>query len=509
MTPMPVSQEDLRNQVKRNRKKHSSALDDYYHVQMMGFKRKQVDNLILERTKIDGDYGYEYVLASIKLDSRKIKSSFTETISMQVILKRQLRVDFPPEPSMGLSLDFHERLPSRIVNLIGRDELQKFSDYGGESSDKGYGGTAVSFVGHPEYGAVPMQPAHGQSVGHGGHILDDRLSHFEAAPHPLESLDSPAQGMIKPPHPHSIPLAHQETHNTQGHPAKVNTSKDKKNKKKSPNVVLLQSETRKRRDYLSDSPSFSDFSSGLESDNSWAKTDATPDTVVSGESREYRREKQYHKESKETSHDKDSIESTPYYAPKTERSVYREHRREEHRRSSLSPPRKPRDASSDWIHPRQDLDLGSERQGWRATSLRYSYGTRNRDYGRYEIEPATSFPANRASRHRRSSVSPERPPHRRASSYDLDRSLAHNSRALVPMHRRRDFYDHGIELAREQEGWERDRLRDEARARRVREIERREMEERDASLKRMGEMDMRERDDRYMSRRHRAPNDYY
>lgn len=520
MTPMPVSQEDLKDQIKRNRKRHISALDEYNDDKMKGFKRKQVDNLIGERTKIDGDYGYEYVLASIKLDSRKTKRKSTETMSMQVILKRQLRVDFPPEPSMGLSLDFHERLPSQTVDLTGRDEPEKISDYGVGSNDRGFGATAVSFAGHPEYGAFPMHPVHGQSVGHRGPILDFRLPLNNAAIHPLDSLTSPAQRMIQPPHPHSIPLSHQEIHNTQGLLARVNHSKD--NKKKAPKVVLIQSETRKKRDYLSKSPSLSDFSSGLESDNSWAKTDATPDTVVSGESREYRREKKSHKGSKESSHDKDSIKPTPY-VPKTERPVYSGHRREEHRRSSLSPPRKPRDVSSDWIHPRQDFDLDLERHDPRATSQRCSYGTRYRDHGHYEVEPATSFPANRDFRNRGSSVSPERPSHRQPLSYDLDRSLAHNSRSLVPMHRERDLHGHGAELAREQEGWERVGLRDEARARRMREIERYEREERDARMERVIEMERRGRvivegresrrgtayDDSYLSRRHRAPDHYY
>ncbi|KAF6234583.1 hypothetical protein HO173_007209 [Letharia columbiana] len=522
LAPMPVSQEDLKDQIKRNRRKHTSALDEYNDERMKGSKRKQVDNLIHERTKVDGDYGFEYVLASIKLDSRKTKSKSTETVSMQVILKRQLIAHFPHDSSTDLSMDFPTKLPSQVMDVTSGDEPGRVRNFGSGSQDVGHGGAAVSFAGHPEHGAFPESPAHGQSFGHGVQHVGDKLPPFHTAPHPLNSLDSPAQGVRQPPQPHSVPLIHQEMHSTQGHLEKVNNSKPKK--KKVPKVVHITPETRKKRDNLSSSPSLSSLSSELDSDNSWTKTDATPDTVASGESREYRKEKESDKERNERSYDKDNIEWTPY-TQERERPVYLNHGEEEHRRPYLAPAQRFRDVSSDWIHPRQDLDLDLDRHGRRLTSLRYSYGPRYRDDGHYEVEPAISV----AARHRRSSVSPERPSQFRAPSYDLDRPPAHPSRALVPIHHRPavyrdttgdfsravDVYDHGAELPREQERLRLRREEDEAWARRMRELERHDREERDAQsdarIERMREMERSGRVtiDREGSRRGTAYDDYH
>lgn len=567
MTPMPVSQEDLKDQIRRNRKKHKSATDEYNDDKMKGFKRKQVDNLIRERTKIDGDYGYEYVLASIKLDSRKSKKNITETVSMQVILKRQRIAGVPLEPSTGPSLDFHAKMPSQVMDLISGDEPRWVRDYGGGSHDVvGREGADVSFAGHPGAGAFPMPPAHSQSFGHGVQRVDNRLPLFDVIPRPpsfhvpLDNVNSPGHGIIQSPIYHSVPLVQQEIHNTQGQIEITDNTKQKKKKK--PKIIHVKHETRKKRDYLSNSPSLSDLSIELNSDNSWTKTDATPDTVISGQSREYRKEKKSDKASKERSYDKDSVERMPY-AHETERPAYRHHRREEHRHSSLSPARRPSDVSSSWIDSRRDLDLGVERGYGRVIPPQYSYRPRYRYHGDHEVEPAMSFHTPRFSRPRQSSASPERLPHRRTSSYDRDRLLAHDSRAFVPrLHcpsnvyreptrdssRAVDVIDHRAELPREHERWEREGLRierdeAEARARSVREMEmememereRRGRKERDAGMvreiamgrdarrKSMTEMERRgsviiERrgsrrgttyDDRYMPRHRRDPGYYY
>ena len=466
MTPMPVSQEDLKDQIRRNRKKHKSATDEYNDDKMKGFKRRQVDNLIRERTKIDGDYGYEYVLASIKLDSRKSKKNITETVSMQVILKRQRMAGVPLEPSTGPSLDFHAKLPSQVMDLISGDEPRWVRDYGGGSQDVvGHEGADVSFAGHPGAGAFPMSPAHSQSFGHGVQRVDNRLPLFDVIPHPpnfhvpLDNVNaitsflqdsqgpkmpraiaqrstfphfqeyqassyhgpppsdigasrlpagrdftqndslpgltpaassrpaqsvsdgigerqiSPGHGMTQSPTYHSVPLVRQEMHNTQGQIEIVDSIKQKK--KKTPKIFHVKHQTRKERDYLSNSPSLSDLSIELDSDNSWTKTDVTPDTVISGQSREYR-EKKSDKASKERSYDKDSVEWMPH-THETERPAYRHHRREEHRHSSLSPARRPSDVSSGWIDSRRNLDLGLMGGGCgRDIPPQYSYGPRYR-----------------------------------------------------------------------------------------------------------------------------------
>lgn len=396
MVPMPVSQQDLKDRIKRNRKKHVSAFDEYNDEKMNGFKREQVDNLIRERTKVDGDYGYEYVLASIKLDSRKTKGKITETVSMQVILKRQLIAGLPHETPAEPSTDFHAKLPSQVMDLTGGNELGMSKDYGGGSQNVGHRGANVPFAGYPEHGAFP-------------------------------TFVGPSLGKV-----------------------------DKSNPKdKALKVVHLERESRIEHDYASSSPPLSVHSAGLESHNSWAKTDATPDTVFSGQSRDQLIEERHRKEGKEKSRNKGRSEPTSS-AYEIVRPVYREHRRREPRYSSLSPARRSRDVSLDSF----DLDL--ERHGPWPTSLRHSHSTRPLDLEDYRIEPAVSFHADRSSRHRRSSVSPERPSYRQGLSYDLGRPLAHDPRALVSVHGETslglthdiNLYGNLTEERQEQERWD-------------------------------------------------------
>lgn len=445
MVPMPVSQDDLKDEIKRNRKKNISALDEYNDRNMKGFKRKHVDNLIRERTKIDGDYGYEYVLASIKLESRKPKGNNSETLSMQVILKRQLTADFLHDPLTGSSMDFHAKLPSQVIDLTSGDEPEMAIDHGG-GSQVGYQGSSVPFTVHPQM--FPL--AHSQFAGRGVPYVDDRRSLFHPSPLPLGIPDPPAQDMRQSPRRHSPPLPHEGY--TQGHFQKIDTSKDRKkkiSKEKAGTIVEISNESRRKPHAISNSPSLSDLSSDSKSDHSWAKTDAT--SVFSGESRESRKEKTSQEASKESFQNKYNIERTPYRS-EIEQPVWRESKSKEHRRSSLSPARKSRGVSSN------DLDLGLERGELRPPSPQYSHGMIYRDHGQYDMEPAISFPTSRAPRHRRSSVSPVRISHRRALTYDLDRSLAHDSRDLVPVPRRPDLYSQEAELAREREEWERRRL---------------------------------------------------
>ena len=503
MVPMPVSQRDLKDQIKKGRKKHVSASDEYNDDKMKGFKQKQVDNLIRERTKIDGDYGYEYELASIKLDSRKTKSKDTETLSMQVILKRQLIAGFLHETSAEPSLDVHARLLSQVVDLTQEDRLGMLREYGSGNQDVGHWGANVPFSGHPEHGAFPMSPGLGQS------FVDNRPPIIVGAPLPPVSIYPPAQDMGQPPPPppprpiivhaplrpefiynqppplHSVPLIHQDVYSDQ---ARLGTA-NKSDQKKAPKIVHDGHNPRIEHGFASSSSSsssLSDHSIGPYSDNSWAKTDETPaSTVNSSRSYESRNEKNVRKESRGGSHNKDKFIPTPL-ADEPERTVYREHRRKESRRSSLSPVRGPRDLSLDRFDP--DFDRHVPRVAYR----RDSSDARYHDFGPYEIEPAVSFPADRSSRHRRSSVSPERTSHRRVSSFDSNHPHAHSSRALIPTYRRPTVYQepsrgfpHGIdpheyaaERRRELERWDREWLEQEERARMRREREREKERER-------------------------------
>ena len=477
MVPMPVSQQDLKDQIKRNRKKYVSALDEYNDEKMKGFKRKQVDNLIRERTKVDGDYGYEYVLAAIKLDSRKTKGKITETMSMQVILKRQLIAGLPHETSAEPSTDFHAKLPSQVMDLTSVDELGMSKHHGGGSQDVSPTGANVPFAGYPRHGAFPTFVGPSQPFGQGLRQFDNGILPLHAAPHPLEPVHSPAQGMRQPLDPHSGSLVRRNTHDPQRDLRKVDKSNPKN---KASKVVHLRRESQIGHDYASSSSSLSDDSAERDSDNSWAKTDATPDTVFSGQSREQRIVERHRREGKEKSRNKGRSEPTSS-AHEIVRPVYREHRRREPRYSSLSPARRSRDVLLDSF----DLDL--ERHGPWPTSLRHSHSTRYLDLEDYEIEPAVSFHADRSSRHHRSSVSPERPSYRRALSYDLGRPLVHDPRALVSEHGETslglthdiNLYGNLTEERQEQERWDLDTERlqqqakeDDERAERRREMAR-------------------------------------
>ena len=495
MVSMPVSQRDLKDQIRKGRKKHVSALDEYNDEKMKGFKRKQVDNLIRERTKIDGDYGYEYVLASIKLDSRKTKSKNTETLSMQVILKRQLMAGFLHETSVEPSLDVHARLPSQTMDLTREDDLGMLQEHGSGGQGVGHWGANVPLAGHPEHGAFPISPGPGQSFGHGAPFVDHRPPIFQAAPISPDFVLFPAQGMRQPPHPppppppHNVPLIHQEIYSDRDRLGKPNKS----NQKKAPKMVYERRNSRIEPDFASGSSSLSDHSVGPHSDNSWGKFDTTTaSTVDSSQGFESRSERSIPKESNGGSHSKDKFIPTSLAHGIIERPVYREHRRREHRRSSLSPVRRPRDLSLDRFDP--DFDRHNPRAAYR----RDSSGARYHDLGPYEIEPAVSFPADRSSRHRRSSVSPEGRSHRRVSSFDPDYLHAHDSRALTPIYRRASVYHesprifaHGIDpddyvakRRRELERWNREWLEHEERARMERERERLERQERDTREKR-------------------------
>ena len=402
MVPMPVSQKDLQDQIKRNRKKQTSALDEYNDENMNGFKRKQVDNLIRERAKLDGDFGYEYELASIKLDARKIRGKIIETLSMQVILKRQLRAGFSHEDSAGPSIDIHPRLPSQVMDLTGGDEPGNSRNYRPPSQHVGHGSGVVPLAGYPEYGAVPMPPVPWGVYGPGIPHDDNRHMPPYAVPHSFDPFNPPMQGInthppfqdIRPaPHPQSIPTIHHESHHTQAHPERVHKTDEKK---KTPIIIEARHESRKKHDYPSNtSSSRSDTSFGFESLKSWVKTDATPDTDITDRSRERRQEKSSRSESTDrsfynNSSNKDRSEGTASSTHEDEGVSYREHRRpKDPALSSRSLIPKPRDVSFDTFDWDQYSGIGPARDT-------------SRHHRRSSLSPP---PLERPSRHQFSSSS--------------------------------------------------------------------------------------------------------
>ena len=547
MVPMPVSQSDLKDQIYKNRKKQTSYNDE----KMKGFKRTQVDNLVRERTKTDGDYGFEYVVASIKLDSRHTKGRTIETVSMQVILKRQLRAGLHLETPAGHSMGFHPNLSSRIMDVTGRDAPVEPGDYGRESQHRNHKDANVAPSIGP--GVFPMSPASGQISGQGVQHVNKRPPPLPNGPDQPGLIYSPVPSMVPPPYPpYMVPAPHLPISlpppppnwipprpsgiaNLQNENLKergsIETVHKSNPQKKTPKIIDPRNKSYKRHDLEFDS-SDSDSSLGLRSDESWARTEATPDTGFSGESR---------KSSKKKSPNKDEIvvKSSNH---ENVRPVYHASTRKEHRRSSLSPARRPRISSFDSF---EGL-IGEESHDWRVGSRRRPHETYHDDDEYYAIEPTISLPANRSSRPRGSSVSAERSHHHRASSYDLDRPVIHPSRTSIPSSRRPEVYQEALhphsrtlDLERGPREWESDKYgesrdmdyyyerRDrviesalEAETRRTRRLERRQSlelrEERRAIERRDGTVDGRDRwhgtrayDDYDIPRRRRLSDDSY
>ena len=87
---MPAAQIDLKDQIEKHRKRGVTGLDQYNHPDMKGFKRRQIDELIQECVAMDDDKRFEYIIASIRRDTRR-RLSRLETSTMHVILKRRPR----------------------------------------------------------------------------------------------------------------------------------------------------------------------------------------------------------------------------------------------------------------------------------------------------------------------------------------------------------------------------------------------------------------------------------
>ena len=441
MVPMPVSQKDLQDQIKRNKKKRTTALDEYNDENMNGFKRKQVDNLIRERAKLDGDFGYEYELASIKLDSRKTRTKSIETLSMQVILKRQLIAGFRHVDPAVPAIDIHARLPGKVMDLTSGEELGNLRDLRPVSQHVGPGPGIVPFAPYPGYGAIPVSAVHGPVFDHGIQHDENRRTPFYAAPYsftptlpPMQGINvpSPMQDRRQHQYPQSVPILHQESHNNQAHQKGVLHKDDER--KKAPDTDDARHGSRKQHDYPSNAFSYSDSSFGIQSSSSWTKTDATPDTEFTDRSRERRQEKSSRKESSDKSFAKDRIEE-PASPHNKEEMSYREHKRKDpvHASRSLIP--RPRDLFADSI----DLDL-AHHSSRRAPTLRHPR----------DIQLARSH-------HRRSSFSsydpyprPQPPP----SSRDLalPPGVAYrdfNTNAPDPLRQQRSEREENLRLMRE------------------------------------------------------------
>ena len=322
-TPMVMAQKALYEETKKQKNKGPSDKD------MIGFKRRQIDHLIEQRTRTDEDMRFEYKLASLKLKQSVNVKGQRETTSMQVILKRQLR----PGVVRAATMESRAGGPSEIVDLT----KSQFDD---RSSQDSYPISGNNFPGYHEPHGMPSQ------------------QHFDPHMHGGQFHDMPMPSM--PQHDHRQPGMHQgpfmeqhgfehgfppEYHHPAQHPSPAHHSpspdprtqakadkpkkaekKGSKDKKSKDSKKGHKKSHEKHYEEFSDE---SDSSSSRDSDVSYR----TPDSVISSNSsRDYFKEKKYRSGRKEKL--RNSRDHGRDHSPR--RQIYREHRRKSPVRS---PPR--------------------------------------------------------------------------------------------------------------------------------------------------------------------------
>ena len=339
-TTMPVSQGDLKDQVTKQYKKNMTALKQLEAPEMAGFKRRLIERLIDDRSGRD-DPNFEYLLVSIKLEQRRLRTGKYENSVMRVILKRQLRMGIPVHPAMRATGP--TPLSSEIVDLTGQDESEKSSLNSFPSSPK-------------HHGAFPLPRQHSEPWGRGGHgqhIIDDRF-----VPIPQGRPLGEEQGHGKPRGGHFFPEdAFQGDHGEKDkkHDKKDHHEKLEKHEKEEKHEKKDKSDKHDRNDkhdkhdkkdsrptiihtgsHKSDKKHFSD-SSSLDSEWDQLSRD-TEDTFESFPTHSSSASKTYKKEKKPEKHEKHKSHS-PHDSSDREarRPTYREHRRKE--------PEKPRQRS--------------------------------------------------------------------------------------------------------------------------------------------------------------------
>ena len=323
---MPASQADLKSQVEKNRKRGVTGLDQYMDSEMKGFKRKQIDELVRECVRMDPDQRFEYIIASIKRDTRR-RQSGPETSTMQVILKRQPRagIDMQGPPFMGFG---SIRLPSGgFVDLSGAAAAEDY-ERSSQNSSNGHRPGMYPFERHISDPWVhvdrpdmrpPIHHAHSHQNAHPDDLHNNH-AHGDAGNKPAQDLEQPHH----PQHDHP-PFA--EGYDFK-HGQEEKAKKHRHEGHKPPKIV-----SDKKHEIHSFHDDHSDLSSASDSDSSSDDTDRTPDTIISSEdSRYHHKDKKHHKDKH---HRKSSSHDHEHEPPKR---IYREHRRKEPLRRHSSPP---------------------------------------------------------------------------------------------------------------------------------------------------------------------------
>ncbi|KAL8719259.1 MAG: hypothetical protein Q9225_003718 [Loekoesia sp. 1 TL-2023] len=465
-TKMPLSQGELLAMVSKQKRKGLSAWQLLKSDEMKGFKRKQVDQLIDDRTRADPRFEYE--LAGLKLDQYSDRRGTRGTSAFQVILRRHLRKDLATAGPAGLG---KLQEPHReIVDLTGMSEEPS------EGSSQGFLGGASPprhhFAPPPHHGFPDhhgfQQPPHPPPfIHHPGppmHEIHHEVPHGSPPPHHMPHLEGPFihqdPHQAHPPPPFIPNMPHPMPHHQEGHHEILGEVKEAKPKKESKDSkpTIHQVKPHKSEKKHKRAPSDSDWDHLSESsDFSQAYTDRTPDTVYSSNSS--RKDKTYHKtrdsrRSSRNHHDD--------YGNERHAEVYRIHRR----KPTISP----------------DRSRPSGRSRHEIEEIEVIPGSNLRSHRPYLARSHTS-----AHRPERFPEHFERPTfHSRHMSYEDDRH--HSFRGLTPPGRRGavyapkrslalDLYDAREEQERiEREEIRRELLREERRREELRESVARQME---------------------------------
>lgn len=316
-TKMPLSQDELRNQVAKRKKKGKTVTEQYHDHDMDGFKKKQVDRLIADRTRSELDPRFEYKLASLKLEQGRTRQGSRQTTSMQIILKRVYRSG--DEQPLGSGQERAQELEGEVVDLTGTDDAA-YSHSGYSSSSQGLYG-AQSYPGYvnvqpqDEQPYAPYFPDQGPGIEPVHHDeIGVKTARIYEEPHMPQGNANQQQ--------HPEPQEHHHYHDQQTPDKKE--KKDKSDKKDSKPEVHQNNHGKHKSG--SDSSSDSDAGSSL-------YTDRTPDTEYSGHSAHA-----YHKEKKHSSSRKSSRRDSRSHDHDLSpvRQVYRERRRKSPARSTNS-----------------------------------------------------------------------------------------------------------------------------------------------------------------------------
>ena len=85
---MPLSQDELRTLVAKQKIEGQSVTEQYGDPNMKGFEKQLVDRLLEDRNREETDLRFVYKLASLKLVQRITKDTTSQTTAIQTILKR-------------------------------------------------------------------------------------------------------------------------------------------------------------------------------------------------------------------------------------------------------------------------------------------------------------------------------------------------------------------------------------------------------------------------------------